>query len=224
MWDCLWPAAGGPTGPVSSCTTPPSAALPQAAPPPRSTSAPVSTSRGTLLHVTQPPNGSLSGTPSSNTSERLAPLGPSPRSETPWAVGLAVRLSLRRKRLKPGTLRNAPSSVVVGAVRSCEPASTDTPNGTSATGCAARLAVTATGSSVSVCAASPGSSSPSRSWHAPVFTRGGFDTPKLASAWMEGMLRDGESAYPQEPPCIGVEVALGMRRDVSAGGDGGACR
>ena len=34
---------------------------------------------------------------------RLAPLAPSPRSETPIVDGFAVRLLVRRKRLKPGT-------------------------------------------------------------------------------------------------------------------------
>jgi hypothetical protein len=81
--------------------TPARASFPQAeAPPPGTISAPESESRGTRLQGTQPPKGSFSGTPSRRTSERLAPLGPRPRSETPCEVGFAVMLSLRRKRLK----------------------------------------------------------------------------------------------------------------------------
>ena len=34
---------------------------------------------------------------------RLTPLGPMPRSDTPWVVGLATRLLLRRNRLNPGS-------------------------------------------------------------------------------------------------------------------------
>src|SRR5690606_2250143 len=102
--------------------TPPNAALPHAVPPaPGTISIPASDSRGTLLHSTQPPNGSLSGTPSSSTSERLAPLGPSPRRETPWVVGFATRLSDRRNRLKPGMLRNVPSTEILAVERRVSP-------------------------------------------------------------------------------------------------------
>src|SRR3954447_2296548 len=41
--------------------------------------------------------------PSSRTRVRPAPLGPKFRRVTPWVVGFAVRLLLRRNRLKPGT-------------------------------------------------------------------------------------------------------------------------
>ena len=60
-------------------------------------------SSGTRVQYTQPPNGSLKGTPSSSTSVRLWPLGPMPRSDTPWVVGWAARLLVRRNRLKLGT-------------------------------------------------------------------------------------------------------------------------
>src|SRR5688572_26749499 len=134
---------------------PPSAALPQAvAPPPRTSSAPARASRGTLLQATQPPNGSLSGTPSSSTSERLAPLGPRPRSETPCAVGLALRLSLRRKRLKAGRARRVPSSVVTGVVRSVSAATRVAANGTCSGGSAVRAALTTTFGSATVWALS----------------------------------------------------------------------
>src|SRR4051795_12389352 len=53
--------------------------------------------------------------PSSSTSARDAPLAPTPRSETPCDVGLALRLPERRKSVNPGTCRNA-SSVVDAAV------------------------------------------------------------------------------------------------------------
>src|SRR6185436_4326255 len=58
---------------------------------------------GTLVQYTHPPNGSLKGMPSSRTRVRLCPLGPIPRSETPWVVGCATRLLVRRKRLNVGT-------------------------------------------------------------------------------------------------------------------------
>ena len=49
--------------------------------------------------------------PSSSTSARLAPLAPTPRSETPCEVGFATRLPDRRNRVKPGTWRSASSRV-----------------------------------------------------------------------------------------------------------------
>ena len=48
-------------------------------------------------HEIQPPKGSFSGTPSSRTSAREAPLPPTPRSDAPCVVGFAVRLSDLRK-------------------------------------------------------------------------------------------------------------------------------
>ena len=47
--------------------------------------------------------------PSASTSARLAPLAPRPRSDTPWAVGLAVPLEVLRKSEKPTTWRSASS-------------------------------------------------------------------------------------------------------------------
>src|ERR1019366_4690644 len=81
------------------------------APPPGTISARAIESTGRRLHGTQPPKGSFSGTPSRRTSERLAPLGPRPRSETPWEVGLAVMLSFLRNRLKSAAPRSAASTV-----------------------------------------------------------------------------------------------------------------
>ena len=84
--------------------TPPSAPLPQSAePPPRMTSICAMPSGGNRLHCTQPPKGSLIGTPSMRTSARLAPLGPMPRSDTPCAVGCVTRLEERRNKLNDGT-------------------------------------------------------------------------------------------------------------------------
>src|SRR5215471_11904451 len=54
------------------------------------------------------------GTPSQSTSERLAPEDPRPRSDTPCVVGWATRLEVRRKRLKPGTMRSRSSSSLPG--------------------------------------------------------------------------------------------------------------
>jgi hypothetical protein len=51
------------------------------------------------------------------------------------------------------------------------------------------------------------------------FIRIGFDTPKLASAWIGGKMTDGELLYPQESQCIGADVSLGLCREISPGGD-----
>ncbi len=73
------------------------------------------------------------GTPSTSTSARLAPLAPSPRSETPCDVGFAVWLPERRSKLKPGTWRSL-SSVVSGPhCSSCLSVTT------TASGCASTL-------------------------------------------------------------------------------------
>ena len=139
-----------------SCSTPPSAALPHAAPPPPgTTSTAASPSRGSLAQATQPPNGSLSGTPSRSSSVRLAPLGPSPRSETPWAVGLAARLSVRRNRLKAGSERSAPSSVRAGAAATSAPGRRRTVAGLSGPGWGRRAAVTTSGASCRAASAAP---------------------------------------------------------------------
>ncbi len=74
-------------------------------------------SSGTRVQYTQPPNGSLNGTPSTSTSVRLTPLGPIPRSETPCAVGCDDRLLLRRNRLNVGTCRSTSSATTAGDCR-----------------------------------------------------------------------------------------------------------
>jgi len=51
------------------------------------------------------------------------------------------------------------------------------------------------------------------------FIRIGFDTPKLASAWIGGKMRDGELLHPQESQCIGADVSLGLCGEISPGGD-----
>src|SRR5688572_3522572 len=63
----------------------------------------------TRFHCTQPPNGSFSGTPSRRTAVRLAPLAPTPRSETPCVVGFALRLLERRKIENPTDCRKTSS-------------------------------------------------------------------------------------------------------------------
>ncbi len=55
------------------------------------------------LQMTHPPNGSLTGTPSSITSARPAPEGAMLRSEMPSVVALALRLEERRNSDTPGT-------------------------------------------------------------------------------------------------------------------------
>src|ERR1051326_598679 len=92
--------------------TPPSAPLPY-----RSDVAPLKTSalsmltRGKRFQYTQPPNGLFKGTPSYITSARLAPFAPTPRSDTPCDVGLAVRPPERRNNENPGAWRNTSSIV-----------------------------------------------------------------------------------------------------------------
>ena len=71
-------------------------------------------SSGTRVQYTQPPNGSLNGTPSSSTSVRLTPLGPMPRSDTPCAVGCDARLLVRRNRLNVGICRSTSSATTAG--------------------------------------------------------------------------------------------------------------
>ena len=51
------------------------------------------------------------------------------------------------------------------------------------------------------------------------FIRIGFDTPKLASAWIGGKMTDGELLYPQESQCISADVSLGLCREIPPGGD-----
>ena len=67
---------------------------------------------GTCDQITQPPNGSLTGTPSSVTRVRPAPDGAMARSEMPWVVGLADRLVVRLNKDTAGTVRSASSSRV----------------------------------------------------------------------------------------------------------------
>src|ERR1043165_1388253 len=80
--------------------------------------------------------------PSSRTSARDAPLAPTPRSETPCEVGLAVRLPVRRERGKPGPGRRASSRVGDGEVASVVLSSTTTLAGVSASRVFVRVAVT----------------------------------------------------------------------------------
>ena len=63
----------------------------------------------------QPPNGSLNGTPSTRSTERLAPFGPTFPRLTPCVVGWAAMLSVLRKRRNPGVSRRMLSSVRCGA-------------------------------------------------------------------------------------------------------------
>src|SRR5688572_5601119 len=103
-------------------------------------------SSGTRVQYTQPPNGSLNGTPSIRTSERLTPLGPIPRSDTPCAVGCADRLLVRRNRLNVGTSRSTSSATMAGERRIVSLSITLTLAGTSPRRCSVRVGVTVTDS------------------------------------------------------------------------------
>src|SRR5581483_5837610 len=80
--------------------------------------------------------------PSERTSARLAPLAPSPRSETPCAVGLLVRLPLRRKSVKPGTWRSLSSSISAPELPRASAESVTAGAEESLAGSAVRVAVT----------------------------------------------------------------------------------
>src|SRR6187397_673325 len=84
--------------------------------------------------------------PSMSTSERLPPLGPMPRSDTPWAVGCDDRLLVRRKRLNVGAWRSTSSATTAGDRRICSLSMTLTLAGTSASRCSVRVGVTDTDS------------------------------------------------------------------------------
>jgi len=99
--------------PVSSWSaiTPVNAPAPYGpAPAPRTISARATSSGGSELQITQPPNGSFCGTPSSVTNARPAPDGAMERSETPCTVGFADNEELRRNSESPGTCDRALSS------------------------------------------------------------------------------------------------------------------
>ena len=94
-----------------------------------------------------------------STSERLTPLGPMPRSDTPCAVGCDDRLLVRRNRLKVGTWRSTSSATTAGDWRICSLSMTLTLAGTSPSRCSVRVGVTVTDSK-SVAGASTTSSAP----------------------------------------------------------------
>ena len=81
-----------------------------------------------------------------STSDRLTPLGPMPRSDTPCVVGCACRLLVRRNRLKVGTRRRTSSAPVAGDWRICSLSTTVTLAGTSPSRCSVRVGVTVTDS------------------------------------------------------------------------------
>src|SRR5215216_6532533 len=101
---------------------------------------------GTRVQYTQPPNGSLNGVPSTRTSVRLTPLGPTPRSDTPCAVGCDDRLLVRRNRLKVGTNRSTSSATTEGDRLIVSLSTTLTLAGTSPSRCSVRVGVTVTDS------------------------------------------------------------------------------
>src|SRR5262245_52039567 len=101
-------------------------------------------SSGTRVQYTQPPNGSLNGTPSTSTSVRLTPLGPMPRSDTPCAVGCDDKLLLRRNRLKVGTCRSTSSATTAGDWRMVSFSTMFALTGTSPRRFALRVGVTVT--------------------------------------------------------------------------------
>ena len=108
--------------------TPPSASDPNVEPcAPRSISTVSRASAGRRVHVTQDPNPSVSGTPSSSTSPRLAPDAESPRMVMPCVVGFDAREVERRNSENPDTTCSASSSVTAGIVASVEAGSTVVP-------------------------------------------------------------------------------------------------
>ena len=94
-----------------------------------------------------------------STSDRLTPLGPMPRSDTPWAVGCDDRLLVRRNRLKVGAWRSTSSETTAGDCRICSLLMTLTRAGTSPSRCSVRVGVTETRSK-KVAGSSSTSSSP----------------------------------------------------------------
>ena len=101
---------------LSSSIVPAKAPLPSTPdPPPRVTLMRPSLSGAKAGHVTQPPKGSVCGTPSSNKSARDEALPPRPLSVAPWLVALADRASLRRNCVRPAISFSA-SSIRLDAV------------------------------------------------------------------------------------------------------------
>jgi UDP-N-acetylglucosamine 2-epimerase (non-hydrolysing) len=118
--------------------------------PPRRTSAVSTPTAGTRFHCTHPPNGSLSGTPSKNTPERLAPLAPTPRRLTPCVVGLALRLLDRRKIEKPTDWRRTSSRDGAALVSMSVLEMVETLAGVSEMRVSIRFAVTVTSSRIGI--------------------------------------------------------------------------
>ncbi|MNQ57276.1 hypothetical protein D3C85_714240 [compost metagenome] len=104
---------------------------------------------GVWLQITQPPNGSFNGTPSSVTSARPAPEGAMARKDIPCVVGLAARLEVRRNRDTAGTVARASSSRV--DVDSISSPRRITEKAASPAAGGRRAAVTMTSSTVVVC-------------------------------------------------------------------------
>jgi hypothetical protein len=73
-------------------------------------STPARDSGASCDQITQPPNGSFSGTPSRVTRVRPAPDGAMARRLIPWVVGLADRLEVRRNSETPGVWLTASST------------------------------------------------------------------------------------------------------------------
>src|SRR5687767_6518385 len=73
-------------------------------------------SAGSEDQITQPPNGSCCGTPSRVTRVRPAPEPTMPRSDTPWVVGFAPKLEVRRNVERLGTCLSATSKRLNGAI------------------------------------------------------------------------------------------------------------
>src|ERR1700712_4955389 len=82
-------------------------------------------SGGSADQITQPPNGSFCGTPSSVTSARPAPDGAMARSDTPCVVGLADSDESRRDSDSPGTCSSAVSSSVAPRISAARNVATE---------------------------------------------------------------------------------------------------
>ena len=181
----------------STWITPPAASAPyRSLAPPRTTSTLSMATCGTRSQLTQPPKGSLSGTPSASTRVRLAPEADSPRNVTPCVVGFAMRDGVRRKSEKPGVSRNTSSSVPAAATSRSRRESTVASAGRSAPRTGRRPAVTVTcsvraaGSSWTSKAAEPGWSASTNS------ANPGADTRKRSGSGTSGT---GTIAMPSAP-------------------------
>ena len=91
---------------------------------PRDSSTRSNSSGEMRVQYTQPPKGSLTGIPSQSTSDRLAPLDPRPRSDTPCVVDWPLRSMCAGTSVKPGMERSRSSMFTPGCSRTSVSSST----------------------------------------------------------------------------------------------------